>query len=452
MLNNRKSIIISSIIGSAMILFSGCRATHNQTMIPAEWRSYFNAAPVSKKIEQTNSQHKVLVAIIDSGVDYNHPLLKDHMHFDLDEKGIATGSGFDFVGNDSWPLPYLARTRHLYSKMETDLTEYQQVSANIKKMISSHKELEQWINPHRVHEDEAEQGIYHGTHVAGLASYDDSRIGILGYRVLPEQEAIGSSNEASIDTLLSYLEKSIEHAQKRGVKVVNMSIGLTFGEGDEGAAHLIEVFKKFEKIVTDHPDMVFVAAAGNESTWVNGETRYSFPCGIKADNMICVASQNANGIPSEFTNIPLITNPLIFAPGEQILSPFPTQFCQSPELSKLKKQMEETTLASVAKKILKDCPISKKNSVYPLSGTSMASPLIARAIASQILEMKRDASGKEIIDLFMKNSQHVQYGPLSLVRFRLPVPSWYPKGLATQGLGLADSSITRGYFEFYSKR
>lgn len=452
MFKSKQNQFIGGLFLSAMMLIAGCRSTHNQTIIPAEWQSYFNAQPTQKNIAKTNAQHKVLVAVIDSGVDYNHPLLQTHLHYDLDASGKAIGTGFDFVGNDAWPLPYLARTRHLYSKNEGDLKDYQKTSANIKRLISLHHELGQWLNPHRLHEEETDQGIYHGTHVAGLSSYDDARIGILPYRVLPETEPLENNNLVSIDLLLEYLKKSIQMAHDHGAKVVNMSIGITFGKSDDGAAHLIEVFHQFEKIINDYPDMVFVAAAGNENTWVNGETRYSFPCGIKASNMVCVASHNENGIPSEFTNIPLITNPLIFAPGEKILSPLPTHLCQSPALSDLNKTMDDASLERLAKKILKDCPLNTKNSVFPLSGTSMASPLIARAIAEQVLEMKSSASAAEIIEAFMNKSQRVQYGPLSLVKFKLPVPTWFPKESATQGLGLNASSLNRGYFEFYMKK
>lgn len=436
----------------SLIFFAGCRATQNQTIIPSEWQGYFNAAPVNKQYNETNSQHKVLVAVIDSGVDYNHPLLKKQIHYDIDSAGKVIGAGWDYVGNDPWPLPYLARTSHLYKKDKGLTRDNQEIANNISKLLQISPELSQWLHPARLHEDEFEQAIYHGTHVAGLSSYDDPRIGILPFRVLPETEGTDGTPTISLDTLYDYLEDAIMKSHKAGVKVVNLSIGMTFGKSDEGAENMINTFKKFEKLVNAYPDMVFVAAAGNESTWVNGETRFSFPCGVKATNMICVASVDENGVPSEFTNIPLVSNPLVFAPGERILAPLPSQLCGSEELMTLNGKLPTVALKKKAAKILKECPVKLASGVFPLSGTSMASPLIARAVALETLNLKTDANAAEIIESFMTRAQRTQYGPLSMVKFKLPLPSWYPKEAEGQGLGLAESSLTRGYFEFTMKR
>lgn len=38
---------IVGLLGALFLFFTGCRPTHNQTVIPKEWQSYFNAAPVN---------------------------------------------------------------------------------------------------------------------------------------------------------------------------------------------------------------------------------------------------------------------------------------------------------------------------------------------------------------------------------------------------------------------
>ncbi len=452
MLIRIKSKTFVGLLSLVFLFFLGCRPTHNQTVMPKEWESYFNATPVNKNYIQTNSQHKVLVAIIDSGTDYNHPFLKDHVHYELDKQGNAIGAGWDFVGNDAWPLPYLARTRHLYTKDKSALSEETLNLNNLTQLLKLEPDLRRWLHPHRHHDDESDQRIYHGTHVAGLASYDDSRIGIVPYRILPDQESLDNKAHDMIDTFYEALEKAIVKAHGAGVKVVNMSLGTSFGETDNGAQHMIEVFKKFEKLVNSYPDMVFVAAAGNEKTWVNGETRYSFPCGIKATNIVCVASVNKSGSPSEFTNIPLVQSPLVFAPGEKILAPVPSQYCNSKQLGLISGSLDPSDLDRLSKKILKECSTNTVAPIMPLSGTSMASPIIARVIAQEALTLNSNANAEEIINRFISHSQKAQIGPLTVSKFRLPLPTWYPKDSDTQGLGLLESSMSRGYFEFYIKR
>jgi hypothetical protein len=168
--------------------------------------------------------------------------------------------------------------------------------------------------------------------------------------------------------------------------------------------------------------------------------------------MVCVASLNKAGSPSEFTNIPLVSNVLVFAPGEKIIAPIPNLWCPSEAMNSLSSKLTQKQLKALAKQIKKDCPKEIGANLAPLSGTSMSSPLIARALALESLKFTRETQAKEIIANFLNASERTQFGPLSVAKFRLPVPSWYPQNEDTQGLGLNESALTRGYFEFYFKK
>jgi subtilisin family serine protease len=418
-------------------------------VIPKEWQSYYNAKPLQKNASQTNQQHQILIAIVDSGVDYNHPLLKDHVHYQLDEAGQIKGLGWDFLGNDAWPLPYLARTKHLYTKGQNAAKEEASTLKSLKQTLKLAPAMGQWIEAHRNVDDELDLTIFHGTHVAGLASYDDPRIGILPFRILPTQERIDSKNKTGADWYES-LEASIEKAHTLGARIINLSVGTSFGVSENGAKDMIEKFKKFEVLVNKYNDMIFVAAAGNESTWVNGETRYSFPCGVKAPNMVCVASINQKGGFSEFTNIPLVSSHLVFAMGEKVIGPLPNHFCDSKSLPYLSGDNSTAQLQNSLETILKDCPVQDAPHLAPLSGTSMAAPIVARALAQEILNQPPQTRVEDIIASYKKQATQEQVGPLTVNKFRFPVPSWYPKESDQKTLGLRPSSISRGYFEFYS--
>lgn len=459
MKNKTAFLPFSLIAGFTLTLLSACNFVDNQSVIPDSWQMFFNAAPDNANYLTSNAEHKVLIAVIDSGTDYNHPLLQKHIHYTVDKSGNVVGAGWDFLGKDAWPLPYLARTRFLYDEDQQVQDDEKLLVANISKLLQLEPSLSQWVHVHRNHNAEAEEGIFHGTHVAGLASYDDPRIGILPYRILPHQEALSESSKLnqSSEDFLNDLEEAITRAHNAGAKVINMSIGTSFGKTESGSEDMIKVFNEFESFVKSFPDVIFVAAAGNEKTWVNGENRYSFPCGINAQNIICVASLDKNGSPSEFTNIPLINSPLIFAPGENIFAPVPTQYCNSPSLANLAANLDQGSIGNLSQDILKDCSINGKAPLMALSGTSMASPIIARMLAQEVLKSESSESGAEIIQRFLGHSVNSKLGPLTMSKVKVPVPSWYSKSQDPSGMGLRRlnkevKNQSSKYFEFYIKK
>jgi hypothetical protein len=65
------------------------------------------------------------------------------------------------------------------------------------------------------------------------------------------------------------------------------------------------------------------------------------------------------------------------------------------------------------------------------------------------MEVDPSTPADQISQAFIGRSEKVQMGPMSLTKFKLPLPSWYPRDAETQGLGLQPNSTRRGYFEFY---
>ena len=56
------------------------------------------------KAKFTNHRSQTKVAVIDNGVDYTHPDLINHIHFDRDSRKIS-GAGLDLWALDSWASP-----------------------------------------------------------------------------------------------------------------------------------------------------------------------------------------------------------------------------------------------------------------------------------------------------------------------------------------------------------
>src|SRR5690606_2718074 len=80
-----KILIIFSLLSFGLC---SCQFMDDQTIISQDREKFGNPTPVSRNFKQINGQHKVLVAIIDTGIDYNHPYLIENLHFKLNQNFI----------------------------------------------------------------------------------------------------------------------------------------------------------------------------------------------------------------------------------------------------------------------------------------------------------------------------------------------------------------------------
>lgn len=416
-----------------LVSLPSCNEVDDQRLLPASSADTFNPIPADFD-PQLQAKHQVLIAIVDTGVDYLHPKLKRHIHFELDQDGKPIGSGYDFIGKDRWSLPYLGRTEALRpTATEALLAEEKGWAEGIDYVTSVRPEYSKFLNRLRLHKFEAKMSIFHGTHVAGLASYDDERIGLLPYRVLPFNRETAPEFDYE-KKFVQDLVAAFDHAEKAGAKVVNLSIGTSFKRNDPNFERLRRYEQLFADAVRSKPQMVFVAAAGNDSSWVDGQSRFSYPCGIQAKNLLCVAALKADGNLADFTNIPLIQSPLIFTLGTDVLSTHPTQFCASDALTQLDTASEswmtrqgnaselEAYRRRLLDRIASGCTVIPSYSKQ--SGTSMASPIVARLLARLAIDLP-DATGEELIQRLSDSAERSSIGPLPILKLKAQLPSWY---------------------------
>lgn len=113
-------------------------------------------------------------------------------------------------------------------------------------------------------------------------------------------------------------EKSVWLAGERGIPIVNLSMGrssdLTSEDEQFWNASDTNLFK-------DYPDTLFVISAGNEGKNIDADpdATLQVPCGLKAENIICVGSSNFGDRVSNFSNYGR-TSVDVFAPGENIIT------------------------------------------------------------------------------------------------------------------------------------
>lgn len=433
-------------LGTALI---ACEEVDDQSRAQGDAWKAANPAPIAgRDFKANNARHRILLAVVDSGTDYNHPLLIDHMHFRLDEHGQPIGGGYDFVGNDTWPSPYIARTADQNPDVPAEQARNAREGRQLLELaVRNIPALGGFLNPSRRY-DQEQGGIDHGTHVAGLMVYDQPELGLMAYRVLPFNQVYSKGERVMPDLpgVYGLIRTAVLRAIADGARVVNLSLAMQHKDGDskkpanvEKTAHFRRFIADLEKLAAENPQVVLVAAAGNESDVIDNVNKFQVPCGVRAQNILCVGALGRDSKLADFTNLIDTGAPFIFAPGTDIWSASPTELCRSPILSSLSEPRPTGFAARLRRfqnidfdtietwqRVLAQCQAGQ-SSLVKKSGTSMASPIVAR-LMGQILLEEPGLSGAEAVQrLFEKSSEFTQKGR-RMQRLRVPKPSWYPQG------------------------
>ena len=215
----------------------------------------------------------VVVAVIDTGVDYTHEDLKDNIWVNTKE---IPGNGIDDDGNGYIDDVYGVN-------LETG-------------------------------KDSGMDDNGHGTHVAGIIAAANNHIGVVGLaynvKIMPIKAGMASGffNQSQI-------VKGILYAYDHGADVINMSFG--------GSAITIA---EQEALETAYTRCVLVAAAGNDSMPNEGTvSRPTYPAALSY--VMGVMSVDDQGVESSFTNYDVLPYSSVeyevYAPGSQILSTIP---------------------------------------------------------------------------------------------------------------------------------
>lgn len=228
------------------------------------------AAPEAWDI--TQGKPEIVVAVIDDGVQIDHPDLSGNIWINVDEVPgnnvdddhngyVDDVNGWDFLNNDN-----------------------------------------SVFHP----------GDYHGTHVAGTIAAVANSLGVVGVaprvKIMP-LKFIGPDGGNTMDAI-----RAIEYAAANGARVINASWGHACTDST-----CQEDFALRDAI--DRANLVFVAAAGNESK--NNDLNPDSPSGLPSSKIISVAAVNSQGNLSSFSNYGATTVD-VAAPGEDILSTYPT--------------------------------------------------------------------------------------------------------------------------------
>lgn len=225
----------------------------------------------------SNNAAPVVVAVIDTGVDYNHEDLKDRMWVNPDE---IPGNGIDDDGNGLVDDVYGAD----FANGDGD-------------PMDDHS---------------------HGTHCAGtIAATDNNGKGVAGVASFLGENKIqimalkflGANGSGSLSAAFECINYSIE----KGATISSNSWG---GGGSESSEPMWkEVMQEAQNV-----DQIFIAAAGNSNSDNNGQ--FAQPCTVSEDNVMCVAASTNTDDMAWFSSYGS-TSVDLGAPGMDILSTTP---------------------------------------------------------------------------------------------------------------------------------
>ena len=214
----------------------------------------------------TTGSASVKIAVIDTGVDYNHPDLKKNIMVnqaelngtegvDDDGNGFVDDTyGYDFGNNDNDPM----------------------------------------------------DGHGHGTHCAGVIGASHNGSGIAGVNAKVQILPIKFLQDNGSGTLAAAIG-AIDYAIIRGVDVMSNSWG--------GSGNSIALKEAIER--ARDAGILFVAAAGNSNA--DNDTKMTIPAGYDIDNIISVGALDGKGKRASFSNYGK-KSVHVFAPGVDILS------------------------------------------------------------------------------------------------------------------------------------
>jgi subtilisin family serine protease len=216
----------------------------------------------------------VVVAVIDTGVDYTHPDLAPSMWTNpgeipangLDDDGngyVDDVFGYDFADNTGDPL----------------------------------------------------DSGFHGSHVSGtIAAAGNNLLGIIGVNYQARIMALKASNDGESFTTAAIISALQYAAMMKGRGVNIVAINASFGGGGSSSTESAAIQ------ATGNAGIIFCAAAGNSST--NHDVTAVYPASYRLNNMIVVAASDQNDSLASFSDYGPTTVDLA-APGVNVLSTIP---------------------------------------------------------------------------------------------------------------------------------
>ncbi|MEY8339099.1 S8 family peptidase [Lachnospiraceae bacterium 62-35] len=234
-----------------------------------------NLLPAWDLYNQTENKREVIVAVVDTGIDINHPDLKNAIWVNTDE---IPGDGIDNDGNgfidDVYGWNFFRNNNQVYEGSEDD----------------------------------------HGTHIAGTIGAAKGNGGIVGitdnsYVKIMPIKALGTSSGVGTPEMIA---NAIQYAEANGASICNLSSGT------------LTAYPELNEAI-QNSNMLFIVASGNGDASDIGyslENSPVYPASMPYENIISVANLMFDGTLAKSSNFGPVSVD-IAAPGSHIVSTIP---------------------------------------------------------------------------------------------------------------------------------
>jgi|Deesub1362A_J573_1020465.scaffolds.fasta_scaffold00134_3 subtilisin family serine protease len=244
--------------------------------------------------DTTTGSSNIIIAITDTGVDYNHPDLVGNIWINEDEDcneeaGAEDDDDMNGYVNDCVGWDFTTCERYVYDE-----------------------ENMEWICDEAKDPDSDPMDEHgHGTHVAGIiGAKGNNAEGIAGVMWNVRLMALSFLNAQGVGDIEGAVN-AIEYAVSNGARIINAS----WGSYDYS-------YSLYEAISTaNSAGVLFIAAAGNEENNNDAESPL-YPASYNLPNIIAVAATDQNDMRAHFSNYGL-SSVDVAAPGVYIFSTVP---------------------------------------------------------------------------------------------------------------------------------
>ncbi|EQA36780.1 peptidase, S8/S53 family [Leptospira inadai serovar Lyme str. 10] len=291
----------------------------------------------------------VIVAVVDSGINYNHQDLTNEMWSPsgscLDENG---GTIIGSCPNHGW--------NYAGTRAANDPMDY----------------------------------TGHGTHVAGtIGAQGNNGVGTTGVCQTSKLMAVRVLDETGSGTTANIV-KGINFAINNGAKVINMSLG--------GPGYSSSFYSAIQNALNH--DAVVVVAAGNSGLDHANSSNASYPCDYNLSNLVCVAALDQNFNIANFSDFNTASGSTVAigAPGTNIMSTWPGNMSVFSQSTPSQDFSTWTTTGTDWR--VKNCTLGGKTFTNLLMFTSSVNTVDACSFWSSAAYYRQASSGNNIYKTF----------------------------------------------------